>query len=70
LKELLGLLVLKVGSLYETVSDELKLLLLKILIEVYRASPSNHAMVRKVNDGLILKDSISKAEKAFSNCPT
>jgi hypothetical protein len=31
-KEFIGLLVLKIGSLYSTVSDEVKLLLLKILL--------------------------------------
>jgi hypothetical protein len=31
-RELIGLLVLKIGSLYNTVSDEVKLLLLKILL--------------------------------------
>jgi hypothetical protein len=61
--------VLKIGSLYSTVSDEVKLLLLKILMEVYKGAERNRAMVRKVNDGLILKDILSRAQTAFSSNP-
>lgn len=68
-EELIGLLVLKIGSLYSTVSDEVKLLLLKTLMEVYKGAERNQAMVRKVNDGFILKDILSRAQAAFSSNP-
>ncbi len=61
--------MLKIGSLYTTVSDEVKLLLLKILMEVYKGAERNRAMVRKVNDGLILKDILSRAQTAFDSNP-
>jgi hypothetical protein len=60
-RELIGLLVLKVGSLYSSVADEVKLLLLKILLEVYKGSEGSRGMVRKVNDGLILRDILARA---------
>jgi hypothetical protein len=68
-RELIGLLVLKIGSLYVTVSDEVKLLLLKILLEVYKSAEGYRSMVRKVNDGLILRDILSRAKVAFSSNP-
>lgn len=43
------------------------MLLLKILLYVFRGGPQNRVMVRNTNDGLILKDILSRAEWAFSN---
>lgn len=63
----MSLLILRVGKLYEEVNDEIKMLLLKILLEAYRGFPNNRLMVRTTNDSLILKDCLSRAKWAFSN---
>jgi hypothetical protein len=62
--------VLKVGSLYAVVDDDIKMLLLKTLLEVYNSCPNNRTMIRKVNDSMILKDCLSRAEEAFKNSLT
>lgn len=66
LNELLGLFVLKVGTLYQSVTDEHKMLLLKSLLEIYRSCPSNRPMIRKANDQFILRDCLSRARDSFS----
>lgn len=67
LEEIVGLLVLQVGKIYPEVDDDLKMLLLKILLEAFRGYPSTRNMVRTTNDSLILKDCLARAKWAFSN---
>ena len=67
LSEVISLITLKVGKLYPELSDELKMLLLKILLEIYKGSRNNQAMVRKVNDSFVLKDCLARAKTSFEN---
>lgn len=61
LKEMIGLLVIQIGKLYEDVSDEIKMLLLKILLEVSKEGNESLAMVRNTNGGSILRDCLTRA---------
>ena len=43
------------------------MLLLKILLEVSKGGSQSRMMVRNTNDGLILKDCLTRAQWAFTN---
>ena len=51
--------------MYPEVNDDVKMLLLKILLEAFRGYPNNRMMIRSTNDSYILKDCLSRADWAL-----